>query len=60
MQTKAEMKEQKELEKIAENLAGVSFSGGSELEGAVRDVMPEKKGILARILRIFKKKSSSA
>ncbi len=60
MQTNTEIKEQKEVEKVADNLEGVSFSGGNELGEAVQDVTPEKKGILAKILQLFKKKSSSA
>ncbi|HOM77904.1 hypothetical protein KBG31_02330 [Patescibacteria group bacterium] len=52
MEFKPNINDTKKVEKIADNLEGVSFSQGDELGKAVSDVSLEK-GFLARIKKLF-------
>jgi hypothetical protein len=59
MDTNLDIKDQKELQEVAQNLEGVAFSGGQELGAAVREVVPSKKGFLATLKKLFKRNTNS-
>jgi hypothetical protein len=57
MDTNLDIKSPEELQKVAQNIGGVAFSDGQELGEAVKEVVPPKNGIFAKIKRLFKKYS---
>ena len=55
MEVRLNSKEQEEIQELAENLEGVTFSGDMEFGGAIKEVTPEDKGVISTLVGKIKK-----